>query len=625
MARSDPLSPAPVAGAKRLDGDTARQTLLQLWPFIAPYKGMIALAFLALIAATGATLSVPLSVRLVIDQGFTGQDGVPLGGVFIGLAAVVCILAVASALRYYLVSWIGERVVADLRAAVFGAIMRFDLAFHDQARSGELLSRLTSDATQMKSAIGTSVSVALRNFFMFVGASIMMVATSPALSGAVMLAIPFIVLPLIFFGRQVRQRSRVAQDALAEASAMAGEAISSVRTVQAHAAEVRLSKDFAGAAELAFVTARHSILARALLTSFAIFVIFSSVVLVLWYGANAVIAGEMSAGELGQFLLYAVFAAGALGEVSQVVGEVAQAVGAADRLCGLLKVDITILRPGHGEVRAEDPDRRAMVARPGQRGHVVFDHVSFHYGSGDEANPVLRDVSLEAFPGQTLALVGPSGAGKSTVLQLLMRFYDVQGGRILVDGRDVRDFDPAELRAQMALVPQDVAIFAASVRDNVAFGRPNASTEDVMAALRAANAAEFVAALPQGVDTMIGERGVTLSGGQRQRLAIARAVLQDAPILLLDEATSALDAESEQLVQDALERLMVGRTVLVIAHRLATVRSADQILVLEAGRVVETGSHGQLVEMGGLYARLAELQFAPSAEVMPKPRASQMA
>jgi ATP-binding cassette subfamily B protein len=597
--------------SSRLDVQSARQTLRDLWPFVAPYKGRIVAAFFALVGSTTATLTVPLSVRMVIDRGFTGEDGVPLGGVFLGLIAVVGVLAVMSALRYYLVTWLGERVVADLRAAVFERIMRFDLSFHDSARSGELVSRLTSDATQMKSAVGTSVSVALRNFFMFVGASIMMVVTSPALSGAVLLAIPFIVLPLIIFGRQVRARSRVAQDVLADASAMASEAISSVRTVQAHTAQGRLARTFGKAVEASFEAARSSIVARALLTSFAIFVIFSSVVLVLWYGANAVVSGDMTAGELGQFLLYAVFAAGALGEVSQVVGEVAQAIGAADRLCGLLKVDVKILPEDRGDGRA------AVTPVAGDVGHVIFDHVSFGYGSNGASSPavpVLRDVSFEALPGKTVALVGPSGAGKSTVLQILMRFYDVQSGDVLVDGKKVVDMDPIALREKMALVPQDVAIFAASVRDNVAFARPDASDDDIQAALAAANASAFVYSLPDGINTMLGERGVNLSGGQRQRIAIARAVLQDAPILLLDEATSALDAESEHLVQDALERLMVGRTVIVIAHRLATVRSADEIVVLDDGKVVERGSHSELAASNGLYARLADLQFSEVPE-----------
>ncbi len=597
--------------SSRLDVQSARQTLRDLWPFVAPYKGRIVAAFFALVGSTTATLTVPLSVRMVIDRGFTGEDGVPLGGVFLGLIAVVSVLAVMSALRYYLVTWLGERVVADLRAAVFERIMRFDLSFHDSARSGELVSRLTSDATQMKSAVGTSVSVALRNFFMFVGASIMMVVTSPALSGAVLLAIPFIVLPLIIFGRQVRARSRVAQDVLADASAMASEAISSVRTVQAHTAQGRLARTFGKAVEASFEAARSSIVARALLTSFAIFVIFSSVVLVLWYGANAVVSGDMTAGELGQFLLYAVFAAGALGEVSQVVGEVAQAIGAADRLCGLLKVDVKILPKDRGD------DRAALTPVAGDVGHVIFDHVSFGYGSNGASSPavpVLRDVSFEALPGKTVALVGPSGAGKSTVLQILMRFYDVQSGDVLVDGKKIVDMDPIALREKMALVPQDVAIFAASVRDNVAFARPDASDDDIQAALAAANASAFVYSLPDGINTMLGERGVNLSGGQRQRIAIARAVLQDAPILLLDEATSALDAESEHLVQDALERLMVGRTVIVIAHRLATVRSADEIVVLDDGKVVERGSHSELAASNGLYARLADLQFSKVPE-----------
>lgn len=604
MARSPVPPTIDPARATRVDTTVARRTLRELLPFIAPYRWMILGAFFALVGAAGATLTVPLAVRGVIDQGFVGEDGVPLGGVFLGLIVVVSVLALMSSLRFYLVTWIGERVVADLRSAVFARIMRFDQSFHDTSRSGELVSRLTSDATQMKAAVGSSISIALRNFFMFVGASIMMVVTSPALSGAVLIAIPFVVLPLIVFGRQVRNRSRLAQDVLANASAMASEAISSVRTVQAHTAQGRLAQSFADAAEAAFEAARKSIIARAFLTAFALFIVFSSVVLVLWYGANAVVAGDMSAGELGQFLLYAVFAAGALGEVSQVVGEVAQAVGAADRLCGLLKVDVRILK--EGQIAGDAP------VEASQAGHVAFEAVSFAY-DGEGRTPVLRDVSFEAEPGMTLALVGPSGAGKSTVLQLLMRFYDVQSGVVRVDGHDVRQVDPEALRAKMALVPQDVAVFASSVRDNVAFARPDASEADVHAALDAANASTFVKALPDGINTQLGERGVTLSGGQRQRLAIARAVLQDAPILLLDEATSALDAESEHLVQDALEKLMMGRTVIVIAHRLATVRGADQIIVLDDGRIVEQGNHEALASSGGLYARLADLQFSNGA------------
>ncbi|MEM6711701.1 MAG: ABC transporter transmembrane domain-containing protein [Pseudomonadota bacterium] len=618
------MAPRPQSDARsaRIDSAAARRTLAQLWPFLAPYTTYMVGAFLALVGATMATLVVPFSVRMVIDQGFAGENGMPLGGVFTGLVIVVAVLALMSGLRFYLVTWIGERVVADLRAAVFSRIMRFDQSFHDRARAGELISRLTSDATQMKQVVGSTLSIALRNAFLFFGSAIMMVVTSPTLSGAVLVAIPLVILPLVVFGRKVRVRSRSAQDALADASALASEAISSVRTVQAHAAEGRLSTRFAAATDRAFEAARHSVVARGLLTTFAIFVIFSSVVLVLWYGANEVRTGGMTAGELGQFVLYAVFAAGALGEVVQVFGEVAQAVGAADRLCGLLKVDITILRQ-NGDSAGDKtsasfplPNGNSEMSPANGRGgggHLVIDHVGFRYPREEgEAltQPVLRDASFEVLPGQTVAIVGPSGAGKSTLLHLLMRFYDMERGDIRINGVSVTDYDPSALRSKMALVPQAVDIFAGTVRDNVAFARPDASDDDIHNALTAANAAGFVYALADGVETLLGERGVNLSGGQRQRIAIARAVLQDAPILLLDEATSALDAESEHLVQDALDRLMEGRTVVVIAHRLATVRNADRIIVLDGGRVVEDGTHDTLSASGGLYARLARLQFS---------------
>ncbi|MEM1287030.1 MAG: ABC transporter transmembrane domain-containing protein [Pseudomonadota bacterium] len=590
------------SGRTKIDREAARRTLSALLPFLKPYKSRIVVALIALIGATLATLAVPIAVRAMIDDGFAASDGVPLTGVFAALIAVVAVLAFTSALRYYQVTWLGERVIADLRAAAFSRIIRFDQAYHDASRSGELVSRLTTDATQMKLAIGSSISVAMRNFLLFVGASIMMVVTSPTLSGAVLIAIPIIILPIIFFGRRVRERSRLAQDVVADASALATEAIGSVRTVQAHGAELRLSDRFKGAADDAFSAARQSFVARALLTGFAIFVIFASVILVLWFGAAAVVNGTMTAGELGQFVLYAVFAAGALGEVSQVTGEVAQAIGAADRLCGLLQVPISVLQ--------DDEDRSGEAPLDLTKGGgLAFQEVHFSYGHDHDRANVLEGASFSVEPGQTLAIVGPSGSGKSTILHLLMRFYLPRRGRIEIGGVDINALDPRGLRAQMALVPQEVSIFASPIRDNVAFARPDASDKQVRAALDAANALDFVEALPHGLDTIVGERGITLSGGQRQRLAIARAVLQDAPILLLDEATSALDSESEHLIQEALEGLMRGRTVLAIAHRLSTVRRADEILVLDHGKVVERGSHEQLASAGGLYSRLAELQF----------------
>jgi ATP-binding cassette, subfamily B, bacterial len=498
--------------------------------------------------------------------------------------------------RYYLVTTLGERIVADLRSDLFAHLMRLSPAFHDAARSGEVMSRLTADTTQIKAAVGASASIALRNLLLFVGAAIMMAVTSPHLSALVLIAIPLIVLPIAAFGRQVRGRARAAQDALAEASAYAAEAVGGVRTVQAYVYEKAAGTRFQRLVEHAFAEARGATAARAALTAVAIFLVFASIVGVLWWGAQSVLEGQMTAGTLGQFVLYAVFAAGALGELAQVWGEVSQAAGATERIVELLETEPAIVAPA----------RPVPLPRPAQ-GAISFEAVSFAYGG--EAGRVLRSVSLTIEPGERVALVGPSGAGKSTLFALLMRFYDPAAGTVRLDGVDLRHADPEKVRARLALVPQEPAIFAASAADNIRFGDPAASDEAVRAAAVAAHADGFIAELPRGYDTMIGERGVTLSGGQRQRLAIARAILKDAPVLLLDEATSALDAESERLVQAALEKLMEGRTSLVIAHRLATVRRADRIVVMDEGRIVEEGDHQSLVARGGLYARLAELQF----------------
>jgi len=491
-------------------------------------------------------------------------------------------------------------VVADLRAAVFARLTTLDGAFFDTARAGELTSRLVGDTTQIKSAVGSSASVALRNLVMCIGAVIMMVVTSPRLSGLVLIVIPLIVLPLVASGRKVRARSRAAQDTLAEASAYASEVIGAMRAVQASTAEGSARAHFDRAVERSFEAARGATAARSWLTGVIIFLVFSGVVGVLWVGAQSVLNGTMSSGQLSQFLLFAVLAASGLGELSQVWGEVSAASGAAERIGELLKEEPQVKAPA------------APVALGRVSGAIRFDHVGFTYPTRPHA-PALRDVSFTIRPGERVALVGPSGAGKSTVFQLLERFYDPQTGAILLDEIDVTRCDPVAVRLNLALVPQDVAIFADTVRENIRLARPQASDAEVEAAGRAALVDEFVTRMPGGWDTMVGERGVTLSGGQRQRIVIARAILRAAPILLLDEATSALDAESETLVQTALERSMEGRTTLVIAHRLATVLSADRILVMEDGRIVDEGTHSELVGKGGLYARLAALQFNAAA------------
>ncbi|MGO4704997.1 ABC transporter transmembrane domain-containing protein [Microvirga sp. 2MCAF38] len=570
--------------------------LKPLIPFALAYKGRIVVALVALTVASGATLVVPVAMRRVIDLFSTPDRGL-INAYFGMLLAVVGVLAVASALRYYSVITLGERVVADLRAAVFRHLTNLDPAFFDRSKSGELVSRLTADTTQVKAAFGVSISIALRNVFLFVGAAAQMVLTSPKLSALVLFAIPVIVLPLITSGRAVRRRSRAAQDRLADASAYAAEAVGAVRTMQAFGMEGATAARFTEAAEEAFEAARLSTAMRAYLTGAGIFLVSASVVGVLWYGAQDVLAGTMTAGTLAQFLLYAVFVASSLGQISEVYGELAQAAGAAERLGEILAAEPAIAAPAHPKPLPEPP-----------LGTIAFDNVHFAYPTRPE-HAALANLNLTVASGERVALVGSSGAGKSTIFQLLLRFYDPREGRVLVDGVSVSEVDPAGLRHLMALVPQEPTIFATSVLDNIRYGRPEATDEEVHHAAALASADGFIRAMSQGYDTVIGERGVTLSGGQRQRIAIARAILKDAPILLLDEATSALDAESERKVQVAFDRLMEGRTTLVIAHRLATIRSADRILVMDQGRIVEEGTHDTLFAKGGLYARLARLQF----------------
>ncbi len=561
---------------------------------------MLALAAIALLVAAIAMLTLPIAVRRVIDYGFGGADAIFINRYFSMLMLIGLVLAVASAARFYFVNWLGERVVADLRSDVFRHLSRLGPEFYETTHSGEVTSRLTADTTQIKAAAGTALSQALRNVIMLVGALTMMFVTSAQLSFLVLIAIPVIVLPLIAYGRLVRRLSRLAQDTLADASALAAENLAAVRTMQAFTSERTVSAQFAGAVETAFDAARARLKARAGLTAMTMFLVFASVVGVLWYGADAVVEGDISGGRLSQFVLYAVFAAASLAQLSEVWGEVSQAAGAAERLTELLAVEPQIRTPA-------DP---VPLPVPG-RGEIAFHRISFRYPMREAS--ALEDVSFDVAPGETVALVGPSGAGKSTVFNLLLRFFDPVSGEIRVDGVPIAEADLEQLRARMALVPQDVALFADTVAGNIRYGSPEASLDDVVRAAKLAQAHEFISSLPQGYETRLGERGVSLSGGQRQRIAIARAILRDAPILLLDEATSALDAESEVSVQKALEQVMRGRTTLVIAHRLATIQKADRILVFDAGRIVEEGTHAQLVRKGGLYARLADLQFAGEA------------
>jgi ATP-binding cassette subfamily B protein len=572
------------------------RALVPLLPYLARYKGRLAAALAALSVASAATLTVPLAVRRMIDHGFSESSAGLINSYFAAMIAIVLVLACASAARYYCVMTLGDRIVADLRSDLFRHLAHLDAAFYDRTKSGELVSRLTADTLQMKSAFGSSASVALRNLFMFAGASVMMVLTSPKLSAFVLIAIPVIVLPLFASGRGVRRRSRRAQDVLAEATSFAAENLAAVRIMQAFTAEMAASRKFTAAAEAAYAAAREATSARAILTGLAIFLAFSSVVVVLWLGARDVLAGAMSAGTLSQFVLYAVLGASALGQLSEVWSEISAAAGSAGRISELLAVEPRITSP------------RTPALLSACRGEIVFDRVNFAYPSGGDMR-TLHDVSFHIAPGETVAIVGPSGAGKSTIFQLLMRFYDPQSGAILLDGTDIRALRIEDVRRQIALVPQDSAVFGISVAENIAYGSDAISAAAIRQAALQAGADEFIGALPDGYDTRLGERGLTLSGGQRQRLAIARAIVRDAPVLLLDEATSSLDAESEALVQSALELLTRGRTTLVIAHRLATVLKAERILVMDSGRIVEEGTHASLVAEGGLYARLAKLQF----------------
>ncbi|MEO9336459.1 ABC transporter transmembrane domain-containing protein [Mesorhizobium sp. SB112] len=593
-----------MADKSRREEDERRRSLKplrRLAPYLGRYRGLVAGAIASLILAAMMTLTLPIAVRRMIDHGFSSADSTFIAQYFGMLVVIAGLLALASAGRYYFVITLGERVVSDIRRDLFAHVTRLSAQFFDTAQTGEIISRLTADTTQIKSAVGATASVALRNIILGLGAVTMMVVTSPKLSSLVLAAIPIIVLPLVAFGRSVRRKSRQAQDTLANATAYASEQIGAIRTLQAFTNENFVTKTFANAVETAFIAAKSSVFARSILTFFAIFTIFSSVVAVLWFGSRDVLQGTMSPGTLGQFLLYSVFAAGALGALSEVWGELSQASGAAERITEILAEVPLIAAPAN-------PKPLPATAK----GAIEFRDVSFSYPARPD-RPSLNDLSFSIKPGETIAIVGPSGAGKTTVFSLLLRYYDPLQGSVLIDGVDIRDADPHRVRERIAIVPQDVTIFAATAAENIAFGKPEATKAEIKAAAEAAHADEFIARLPEGYETDVGERGVTLSGGQRQRVAIARAILRDAPILLLDEATSALDAESETLVQTALEGLMEGRTTLIIAHRLATVLKADRILVMDEGRIVEEGTHRSLVASGGIYANLARLQFEHGA------------
>ena len=572
--------------------------LKALKPYLVRHRMMVIGALSALVVAALATLLVPIGVRRMIDVGFSNSHSATVNSYFMAMFAVGLILALASAARFYFVNWLGERIVADLRTDVFARLATLSPAFYDQTHSGEVMSRLTADTTQIKSAVGTSASQALRNFIMTVGSIVMMFVTSPKLAALIIVAIPLIVVPLVGLGRSVRKLSRDAQDTLAESSSVAAENLASIRTMQANSFEREVTQRFATAVDRSFEAARVRMKARAGLTALAIFLVFASIIGILWLGAHDVLTGTMTGGTLGQFVLYAALAAGSLGGLSEIWGEVQQTAGAAERLSELLETQSSV----------KDPENPKEFG-PDKVGQLAFDHVSFAYPTRPD-RLALDDVSFEVKSGETVAIVGASGSGKSTIFNLLLRFYDADKGEVLVEGLPVNEVRLADLRQRLALVPQDIALFADSVAANIAYGTPGASRDDVVKAARAAHAHEFISELERGYDTLLGERGTTLSGGQRQRIAIARAILRDAPILLLDEATSALDTASEREVQKALDELKKGRTTLIIAHRLSTVQEADRILVIEKGRLSEEGTHSSLISKGGKYKELADLQFA---------------
>ena len=588
--------PSPYASEQDREKSKHVGALRELAPFLAPYRWLVLFAGVALVLTASVSLVLPIAVRRVVDN-FNTADAHLLDSYFLAALGVAALLAVGTALRYMLVTKLGESVVADIRKAVFDRVIGMSPAFYERIMTGEVLSRITTDTTLILSVIGSSISVALRNVLIFAGGLVLMLWTSAKLTGLVLLIVPLVIVPILVLGRRLRAISRENQDKIAESSGNASEALLAVQTVQAFTHEGHSRQSFAEVTNDSLRSAYQRIRTRALMTMIVIFLIFSGVVGVLWIGANDVRTDVMSAGALIQFVIYAVMVAGSVAALSEIWGELQRAAGATERLVELLQVSD----------RVQDPTSAKALPKPA-KGQIDFDGVSFNYPARPDI-PALKDVTLSIQPGETVAFVGPSGAGKTTIIQMLQRFYDPLEGEIRMDGIALTDMERAEFRGEMALVPQDPVIFATTARENIRFGRPEASDAEVEAAAQAAAAHEFISNLPEGYDSYVGERGVMLSGGQKQRIAIARAILRDAPVLLLDEATSALDAESERLVQQAVDGLSKDRTTLIVAHRLATVKKADRIIVLEAGEVVAQGTHEELVAQGGLYAKLARLQF----------------